>query len=210
MQKKNIIILFPITFLLYVLLVVIFIQYANILGNNITTQQKIFSISAYLIAWLAIFVVITIFALYIILKSNIEKKWKVILSISWTIFTPIYFVIYCVKFKKIFEKELMDIDPIVNKINRSSLFSFIVLITTIILAISTLIIEKSSISSKHIINEWVGWFTIALIVVYFFSYTYTTYCSNLFSEKIISYMGKIPFACSFVWMYSNKIIKNKM
>ncbi len=207
MQKKNIIILFPITFLLYVLLTIIFVEYAKIFGNNITTEQKIFSISAFLIAWLVIFAIITAFALYIICKSDIEKKWKIILSISWTIFTPIYFVIYCIKFKKIFANELININPNVNGINNSSLFSFIVLVIAIVLAISTLIIDNSSIASKHIINECVGWFTIALIVVYFFSYTYTTYCSNLFSEKIISYIGKIPFACSFVWMYSNKIIK---
>lgn len=208
MQKKNIIILFPITFLLYVFLIVIFVEYANILGNNLTSQQKIFSIGAYLIAWFTIFAIITAFALYIICKSNIEKKWKIILSICWTIFTPIYFVIYCVKFNKIFSNEPMDNNTIVNKINKSSLFSFIMLVTIVIMAISTLIIDNSSISSKYVINEWLGWSTIVLIVIYFFSYAYTSYYSNLFIEKGISYVGKIPFAFSFMWMYSKKIVKN--
>lgn len=56
-----------------------------------------------------------------------------------------------------------------------------------------------------------GVFSIIMLLsfcIYTFTYSISLYLSIYSKEQKISCPSKIPFACSFVWMYSKKIKSN--
>lgn len=82
MQKENLTILFPVTFLIYLFAPIIL--WAGITDNSfgLTIEEK----NAMLITGIVIFSIVIILcaiaAIIIITYSNIDKKWKLILSFS--------------------------------------------------------------------------------------------------------------------------------
>lgn len=208
MQKLNSTILFPITCVLYVVLII----GLSIVGtNNLTLEENLAPYLGIGLTFLLLFLIVSIIAIIEICTSNIDKKWKYVLLFSWVIFTPIYLIIYYVKFKSIFAKKLINNPQVeIKKINISSFLSFILLVvfllTNAIMGIVYLVLHKNQ-ESEFLAGEFS---TLALIslLVYSFVYVRLLYLSMFNNQPKISCVCKIPLACSFVWMYSRKIVKN--
>ncbi|MDE5651728.1 MAG: hypothetical protein K2H80_01575, partial [Ureaplasma sp.] len=82
MQKTNSNVLFPITCILYVVLIIGF----SIIGTNgLTINEKLAPYLGISLTFLFLFLIISIIAIVEISTSNIDKKWKIILSVSWII-----------------------------------------------------------------------------------------------------------------------------
>lgn len=189
------------------------ILWAGITDNSfgLTIEEK----NAMLITGSVIFSIVIILcavaAIIIIAYSNIDKKWKLILSFSWIIFTPIYLIIYYTKFQTIFSKKLEKKTYFnLDKLNVTSFISFVAMIVLIISLIMTFVLEKILSPQSYNKDLLLGIFGITLLlsfITYTFTYSISLYLSMYSKEQKISCPSKIPFACSFVWMYSKKIIK---
>lgn len=208
MQKLNSTILFPITCVLYAVLIIGF----SIVGTDGLTAEE--SLAPYLgigLTFFLLFLIVSIIAVIEICICNIDTKWKIILSFSWVIFTPIYLIIYYAKFRTIFAKKLINNPQVeIKKINNASLLSFILLVvfllTIAIMEIVYLALRKNQ-ESELLAGQFSTLALIALLA-YLFVYVRLLYLSMFNNQSKISNVCKIPFACSFVWMYSKKIIKN--
>ncbi|MDE5617524.1 MAG: hypothetical protein K2I36_01620 [Ureaplasma sp.] len=212
MQRTNSIVIFPITLIIYISIILYTIFLFETFGTN--------DIKILMLAALAFFSTIGMFlfvfdivALTLILNSKIDKKWKKILSISWVVFTPIYFVIYYLKFNIIFEKILDKTTNIENnkKINLNSIISFFV----IILFLISFIFQLATIFKYPDRSNQPNWVNIGdeissviffiSLSTYIFNYFISIYISMFISNKSICYLSRIPLAFSVIWMHN----KNK-
>lgn len=201
MQRTNSIFLFPITIVLYL---IVGIAIPNFLLDKNLGQvvAKTISFSTG-ISCLIIFLVLSIVAIIIICKDNIDKKWKLLLCFSWILLTPIYLIIYYTKFKIIFANKLTNKNKFnLKKINITSFISFLLLF----IMIGTFIpLTLFQVENENSVLYTLAIFFLLLVFFYFFLYFLSLYLSMFNDEPKISYVSRIPFAYSFIWMYSKKI-----
>ncbi len=201
MQRTNSIFLFPITIVLYL---IVGIAVPNFLLDKDLGQEAARFISFSVgISCLIIFLIISIVAIIIICKDNIDKKWKLSLCFSWILFTPIYLTIYYTKFRVIFANKLTSKDNFsLRKTNITSFLSFLLLF----IMIGTFIpLTLFPIKNENSILYTLTIFFLLSVFFYFFLYFLSLYLSMFNDEPKISYVSRIPFAYSFIWMYSKKI-----
>ncbi len=212
--------MFPLTLFVYIFTITIIICNSILINDQTSEIIQGIKIENFAFGILAIFVlfIFDIPALIIICLSNIKTKWKIILSLDWLLFTPIYMIIYYAKFNIIFEKSLLKINNShgLKNIKINSLISFIVLIILVMSMIIELIIgaQYPNIQTQPYWVEQVytGLNSIIFITIgiYIYNYMISVYMSMFFNKKNIKHIGKIPFAFSVVWMYANKTISKSV
>ena len=191
-QKLNFTILFTLSFF-FIYLFPILDLINTITRNDITLEQKHTDLVMWIIVWVVVYFIVTLIGFIFILISKIDKKWKLILSIFWILFKPIYMIIYCVKFKVIFSKYIENLSNINDEMtNKTSIYSFVLLNLFVVFSIIVIIFSNVLINKSA--NE---------IVVEVFSIS--IYYSLIKSNN--SYIKRIPILFSFIWIFSK--IKNK-
>ncbi len=206
-QKLNFTILFTLSFF-FIYLFPILDLINTITRNDITLEQKQTDLVMWIIVWVVVYFVVTLIGFIFILISKIDKKWKIILSIFWILFKPIYMIIYCVKFKVIFSKYIENLSNINDEMtNKTSIYSFVllnlfVIFSIIVIIFSSVLINKST---NEIVVEVFSILDLIVIIGYFFAFTKSIYCSLIKSNN--SYIKRIPILFSFIWIFSK--IKNK-